>query len=544
MAMPRLARLCLAASLLAGVAFALPSRAADPYAGYVNEHAYVETPVGRVYVQFWRPKVGKAPTILSISPYRYLYTRVNPSAQITDSYSDRYLPRGYGRAYADLIGTGLSDGCYDYGGADEATAGAAVVEWLAAQPWSTGKIGMIGTSYDGATQLETATLAPPHLAAIVPQEPVSSWYHYNYDHGVLYNSTDEESGNESETGYLVGTPDLFDFVLGRTPNTDPTITPQQRLDNLATKTGECDDVEHETRGHGVDPAYTGFWKERDWALRAKNVKAAVLFQQGWDDNNTKAQQFQRFFSNLTHAADRRAILGQWVHTDVFDGGASDVKFPIVRKDYLDAFFDRWLKGKPASVLAPFPPMLSEANDGTFRTTLPLSVRKTVTHIAPQGAMFVNSGAETERAVRESGSTSSTSSYYLHLMPAVSHDVRLTGTATARVRATSTALRGQLDGALIDIGPAGEALIGIAMMDLRYRDNPGVAKSLVPNEPFSATLAFTPQDYVIKAGHQLALVLAGSEAVWGVPDPEVGQAVTVKDIVLSMPLVTAKTGVIS
>ena len=538
--MPRFARLLLALSMLLGVASALPSRAADAYAGYVNEHAYVDTPAGRMFVQYWRPKVGKVPTILSISPYRYVYTRANPSDPIKDGYSDRYLPKGYGRAYADLIGTGLSDGCYDYGGKNEAISGAAVVEWLAAQPWSTGKIGMIGTSYDGASQLEVATLAPPHLAAIVPQEPVSSWYHYNYDHGVLYNSTDEESGNEDSTGYLVGTPDLFDFVLGRTPNIDPTLTPQQRLDNLSGKLNECDNVEHETRGHGVDTAYTEFWKERDWSLRAKNVKAAVLFQHGWDDNNTKTQQFQRFFANLTNAAEKRAILGQWTHTDVFDGGAAGVSFPVSRKEYLDAFFARWLKGKPASVLAGFPKILSQANDGTFRTTLPIGVKKTVIRIPSQGATFANTGSESEAVTRRAKTTSSTPNVWMHTLAVVRQDTRLTGTATATVTAASDGLRGQLDGALIDVAPdSSMALVGVGMLDLRYRSDLGVATSLTPGKTFTATISFTPQDYVVKAGHRLVITLAGSESVWGVPDPEVGQTITLADVTLALPLVPAR-----
>lgn len=544
--MRRFSRVVLAAALVLGVAIALPSHAASGYKGFVNEHAYVATPVGNIYVQYWRPTdpAVKVPVILSISPYRYLYARLDPRAPITDTYSDRYVPRGYARAYADLVGTGLSDGCYNYGGKNEAIANAAVIEWLGTRPWTNGKIGMIGTSYDGATQLEAATLAPKHLAAIVPQEPVSIWYHYNYDHGVLYNGSDEKTENVDQTGYPVGTPDLFDFVLGRTPNTDPGLTPAQRVANLQWRLQECGDISHEAKGHGAQTEYDAFWQERDWALRADKVTAAVLYQQGWDDNNTKSQQFQRFFDHLTHAADKRAIAGQWVHTDVFDGGAAASHWPIVRLDYLDAYFAHWLKGAPASVLDGFPKILSEGSDKQFRTTLPFGVKRTVTALPTQAARFTNTGAETSMVIHETGSLPNSPNYWVSELKPVSADSRLTGIGKIMVTASSTGLRGQLDAALVDVDSAGAAsVICVGLSDLRYRNNPAVGQDLSPGKAFSASVSLTPQDYILKAGHHFAIVLSGSNLVWGVSDPEAGQVVTIAKATLSLPVLAAKLNIL-
>jgi len=51
-----------------------------------------------------------------------------------------------------------------------------VIEWIAAQPWCTGKVGMIGESYPGIVQWFAAAQQPPHLACIVPYDAVSDAY--------------------------------------------------------------------------------------------------------------------------------------------------------------------------------------------------------------------------------------------------------------------------------------------------------------------------------------------------------------------------------
>jgi hypothetical protein len=51
-----------------------------------------------------------------------------------------------------------------------------------------------------------------------------------------------------------------------------------------------------------------------------------------------------------------------------------------------------------------------------------------------------------------------------------------------------------------------------------------------------TVTLRPQDAVIAAGHRIALVLAGSETVWGVPDPLVGQLYQVAKVSMRLPLV--------
>ncbi|MDQ1711589.1 MAG: uncharacterized protein QOE45_1039 [Frankiaceae bacterium] len=538
----------LLASLVVATALAVPSHAATEW---VEERAYVPTKYGEMYVDFVRPKTGKAPVILHITPYRYLYTDADPGASRTDFYRARYNRDGYAYAYGDLLGTGLSGGCWNYGGKAEAESGAALVEWLGTRPWSNGKVGMVGTSYDGAIQLEIATLAPKHLAAIVPQEPVSSWYEYNYDHAVTHNSTDDTSAGE--TGYPVGTPDLFDFVLGTTPNPDAThVTPERAQQDARDAASGCGISDHELRGHYAQPEYTDFWKERDWALRAGNVKAAVLFQHGWRDMNTKPNNFTRYWLNLSKAAEKRAIVGQWEHTDIFDTPPSGVPFPVPPLDVLDGFFAKWLKGRTSKEYERFPKIMSEAQDKSFRSTLPMTAPQTSLVLAHPAAgagtlgvkgtgngTFVNSGAEASK--RYKANPTAQQGFTAYTGAAVRKDTRLAGSGSVVLRMTCSLPRGQVAATLFDVGPEATAgkVITLGLLDLRFRDSLAVAKDVPTGAPFNATVTLRPQDYVLAAGHHLVLTIAGSDAVWGVPDAVAGQQIAVlAGSVLRLPLGTA------
>ncbi|MFI6218152.1 CocE/NonD family hydrolase [Nocardia brasiliensis] len=87
---------------------------------------------------------------------------------------DRDLIRsGYTQVIADVRGTGFSQGMWDTLGAREQLDTREVIEWAAAQPWSTGKIGMNGGSYAGINQLRAAENAPAALKAIFPVTPGS-----------------------------------------------------------------------------------------------------------------------------------------------------------------------------------------------------------------------------------------------------------------------------------------------------------------------------------------------------------------------------------
>jgi len=119
-------------------------------------------------------KAGAAeprPTVFVFTPYRARFRDKDGTVRET-GLDDRLALRalidaGYTVAVADIRGKGASFG-HRRGFQDrtEAQDGHDLVEWLAAQPFSTGKVGMMGCSYLGGTVFHTASTAPPHLKAI------------------------------------------------------------------------------------------------------------------------------------------------------------------------------------------------------------------------------------------------------------------------------------------------------------------------------------------------------------------------------------------
>ncbi len=92
---------------------------------------------------------------------------------------------GFAALNQDVRGRYRSQGVMD-AMQQEAADGYDAIEWAAAQPWSTGKVGMIGGSYVGLTQWQPAIHTPPHLAAIAPMITASDYHdHWTYVNGAF-----------------------------------------------------------------------------------------------------------------------------------------------------------------------------------------------------------------------------------------------------------------------------------------------------------------------------------------------------------------------
>jgi len=226
------------ARLLALTLLLLLATPAAASAAEVTETLQIDTVDGaKVSVEIRRPAEGKVPIVLTYSPYNVLKF----PGETNDSYGNRYVPKGYARAVADVIGTRNSSGCWDYGGAKEQQSGVDLVNALAKQPWSNGKVAMIGGSYDGTTATMVAARGAdaPGLAAIVPIAAISRWYGYAYSHGIRYAGNSQKPTDEG-----FDTPLAFDFGFGRTPPTDPAALPAA-LDRIKP----CNAAEHTERGY-------------------------------------------------------------------------------------------------------------------------------------------------------------------------------------------------------------------------------------------------------------------------------------------------------
>ena len=84
--------------------------------------------------------------------------------------AEKWVPDGYVVIRVDSRGAGRSPGFLDIFSARESRDCYLCIEWAADQPWSTGKVGLLGVSYYAINQWQVAALQPPHLAAICPWE--------------------------------------------------------------------------------------------------------------------------------------------------------------------------------------------------------------------------------------------------------------------------------------------------------------------------------------------------------------------------------------
>src|SRR3954453_17337537 len=109
------------------------------------------------------------------------------------------LKKGYSFVMVDLRGFGGSNGCLDWSGPGEQSDVVNAVKGAGSQPWSTGKVGMYGKSYDALTGLIGVDKRPAGLGAVVSQEPVYDDYRYLYGDGMRRENS-------------VATPALYDGI--------------------------------------------------------------------------------------------------------------------------------------------------------------------------------------------------------------------------------------------------------------------------------------------------------------------------------------------
>jgi uncharacterized protein len=112
---------------------------------------------------------GRVPAILVRTPYGK--DRVNDAVA---RWIDMAARNGYAFVNQDMRGQHASAATSEAGPA--AMDGYDTVEWVALQPWSNGRIGMMGFSHLGAAQYEAAVTDPPHLACAIPAQAPGNYY--------------------------------------------------------------------------------------------------------------------------------------------------------------------------------------------------------------------------------------------------------------------------------------------------------------------------------------------------------------------------------
>lgn len=151
----------------------------------------------------FRPADGRAvPVLMTHGPYGkgIHFEDFNPAAYaLVEEHGEHlnwetvnpewWVPRGYAVVRVDQRGTGASPGRMDLFSPGEFQDYHDAIEWAGVQPWSTGKVGLLGVSYYAIGQWHVAALRPPHLVAIVPWEGATDLYReWSHHGGILANA--------------------------------------------------------------------------------------------------------------------------------------------------------------------------------------------------------------------------------------------------------------------------------------------------------------------------------------------------------------------
>jgi predicted acyl esterase len=237
-------------------------------------------------------------------------------------YAD-YVRAGYVVAYAQVRGTGESSGRlpereYSDQEIDDAVE---MIDWLARQPWSTGKVGMFGTSWSGFNALLVAARNPPALKAIVPHMATEDLYHEDarYPGGIFH----LDDWNVFADLFLVVTPERVDpfdeTLLGERFDQPPwsLVYLKQQRDGP-------------------------FWRNplrRNVAPRVSHVPTLMIG--AWHDPYRDAA-----LRALEHSSGPvRALIGPWNHSGDFPAPAADLGRVALQ------WWDHFLKGEENGVLA-------------------------------------------------------------------------------------------------------------------------------------------------------------------------------------------------
>jgi X-Pro dipeptidyl-peptidase len=215
--------------------------------------------------------------------------------RISNALVGQWVPRGFAVVHNDAPGTGLSQGCPTVGDTAERYAPAAVIDWLngrakgfttetgnvevKATSWSTGKVGMIGTSYEGTLPLAAATTGVKGLEVVVPVSPNTSYYHYYRTNGLV----------RSPSNYLGEDVDvLYDFIASGD-------TAGRANCEKIWKNGIFAGPKGQDRASGD---MNDFWFKRDLLNYLKNVHAAVLLAHGFNDYNVVPEHSTRIYDEM------------------------------------------------------------------------------------------------------------------------------------------------------------------------------------------------------------------------------------------------------
>ncbi|MGH3508538.1 MAG: Xaa-Pro dipeptidyl-peptidase, partial [Nocardioidaceae bacterium] len=412
-------------------------------------------------------------------------------AVISSRYVSTWVPRGFAVVHAESLGSGESDGCPTSGGANETAGAKAVVDWLngratavdasgveVSASWTTGQVGMLGTSYNGTLPNAVASTGVEGLEAIVPISAISSWYDYYRSEGMVRAPGGFQGEDTDVLAEYVYTRD--DRQICR-PVIDSLTEDQDRL------TGD----------------YSSFWAERDYMRDVDNVHAATLVAHGLRDWNVMTRHAAQWYEALKANGVPHKIY--W-HQGGHGGPPPD--------DVLNRWFTHYLYDVDNGVDEE-PRALIRREDGTLTPyaewPVPGSQRVSVglepLGDGPTGGLTLEPQRRDEpnyetfsdiptQTMSELLAAPSTEHGLVYTTPPLTSSVHLSGVPTASVKFTLGQPAANLTVGLADLAPDGSVtrLITEGWHDPQNRRSLSVTQVVKPGTPYSLDVTMQANDY--------------------------------------------------
>ncbi|WP_298343172.1 Xaa-Pro dipeptidyl-peptidase [uncultured Algibacter sp.] len=493
-------------------------------------------------------------------------TRLGKRPIISNSHLKKWIPRGYIVVHSSSPGTGLSQGSPTVGDDNESLAPKAVIDWLCGRAkgytepygneivkafWSTGKVGMTGTSYNGTIPLAAATTGVDGLEAIIPIAPNTSYYHYYRSNGLV----------RSPGGYLGEDIDvLYDFI--HSGGEEPLIPNNKKVNDsdipkvFKSKRDYSNAMVRDTEmKNGMDREtgdYNDFWAGRDYLNDMAPMKAALLMSHGFNDWNVMPEHSYRIYKK----AKEMGIPSQIYYHQFGHGGPPPVSM-------MNKWFTRFLHGIENGVEnEPNKAWIVREDDKMENPTAykdyPNPDASNITLHLTSGAP--KSGGLTSQKTSKQGKETLVDNYsfsgkalaqaeitkhrLLYITPKLKKDIHISGVPQITVKLASNKPAANLSVWLVSLpwndsrrAKTTDNIITRGWADPQNHKSLTESEPLVPGEFYNVTFDLQPDDQVIKAGQQIGLMIFSSDKEYTLhPSPGAELTIDLDGTVLDLPVV--------
>ena len=495
---------------------------------------------------------GKFPVLLQRTPYR----RATWGYDV--DFAQRAAARGYVVFLQDVRGRYTSDGEW-YPFLHESEDGYDTIEWIAAQPYSDGRVGMFGGSYVGATQMLAAIAHPPHLAGICPIVTASDYHNgWTYQGGAF-----EQWFDQSWTTGLAQ--DTLEHQIERMPSTpeDVNVLPLTAYPIFNRNPAGVINVSASTIApYFLDwlahPSYDDYW--RRWSIEEHyaDIRVPALHTAAWYDiflggslrnyiglkaraATEEARNGQRLLVVIGgHAGEGRKIgeVDFGPEAEKFNEGEVtlhwyDFLFKGARNEFatgkavkifvmgIDQWRDEddWPLARAKSTKY-FLHSQGRANtargNGSLSTLAPGAepsdefVYDPAKPVPTVGGPLCCDGDHLAPGPRDQRSVEERNDVLVYSTSPLDHDLEVTGPVRLEFFAASSALDTDFAAKLLDVAPDGTAInLTEGILRARYRDSQATPALLVRGQAYLLSIDLWATSNVFHTGHRLRLELSSS-----------------------------------